>query len=207
MYNTDDELDKELDELKEKIRLENQEKDGNDEDACDDTQDEEKTLVDVESETVRALKRFTELSTDGVTDDELIPMIADAFGLMTKKSGPKIDSDVLLEEEERIKQIYAEFDILEELRNNLTFKKLIANGITVHQALVVSNVKYEELVVEQIKKDAKREMAQSLRLGKERITSQSVPRSSGIQIDVTRLSDEQFEEIEEKVKQNKKVYL
>ncbi|MBP3348813.1 MAG: hypothetical protein J6L92_08665, partial [Clostridia bacterium] len=113
----------------------------------------------------------------------------------------------LVGQEENVREIFPDFDIVAELKGNTVFKRLIANGIGVHKALLVSNDRYAQIVADDIRLDAKREMAEQLRQGRERVSPYVGANRTSAETDVAAMSEAQFEEIEKKVKKNKKVFI
>ena len=201
MYNTDEELDRELDELRRQIEEEALQNDSPEEEKPEEAPASE--LTDSE----KLLTAVKALFSDDMTTDELIGAVSDAVNTACKRFRADVDADELIRQEGEIKQIYSDFDIASELKNNTVFKRLIANGINVHSALLASNSAYADCIAEAIKRDAKREMAELLRRGKEQIMPETQKKSSLPEYDITSMSDEEFEEIERKVKQNKRVFL
>ena len=197
MYNTEDEFDAELEALKEKIKQESEDTLIN---------EDENTSQDVQYES-KLENRIRVLFGDDKTDDEIVLAVADALDTASKRFRVDCDVDKLLSEEEEIQEIYPEFDIAQELKSNTLFKRLIANGVNVHKALLASSKEYEDVITTLIKRDAKREMAELLKKGKEKITSGAGKMSYEAQVDVSKMSEEEFSAIEEQVKKNKRVFL
>ena len=198
MYKTDEELDAEIEQLRQTIDQQEQ--------PCENSiasQEKEQEISENEKLAVTVRAMFE----DGTSNDDIINSIEEALSVSKKIFKVKLDADVLLNEEDDVKQTYPEFDIVSELRSNPVFRRLIANGITLHTALLASNRAYEELIIAKIKTQAKREFADDLRKGRERILPRTAEGCSVPKTDVNSMSDEQFEEIEKRVKQNKRIYL
>ena len=198
MYKTEDELDAEIEQLRQTINQ--QEQPSENVIASEETEQEisenEKLAI-----TIRAMFE------DDKSNDDIISSIEEALSTSKRIFKAKLDADALLSAEDDVKQTYPEFDIVCELKSNHVFRRLIANGITLHTALLASNRVYEDLITSKIKTEAKREFANALRKGRERILPITTEGCSIPKTDVNSMSDEQFEEIEKKVKQNKRIYL
>lgn len=199
MYNTDEELDKELDELRKQIEEEAMRQ----EEPADAEQEEQQTISDDE----RLLQAIRALYDESMSTDDIIEAVTDAVNTSCKRFKAEYDVDNLIQQESEIKEVYPEFDIAHELKCNMRFKRLIANGVDVHSALLASNTAYADCIADIIKRDAKREMAELLKKGRERIMPETQKKAVIPEYDVSNLSDEQFEEIEKRVKQNKRVFL
>ena len=197
MYNTEDEFDAELEALKEKIKQESENTSIN---------TDENTPEEVQYES-KLENRIKELFDDDKTEDEIVFAVAEALDTASKRFKAEYDVEKLLSEEEEIKEVYPEFDILKELKSNTLFKRLIANGVNVHKSLLASSMEYEDIITSIIKRDAKRDMAELLRKGKEKIPTGAGRMSYEAQLDVSKMSEEEFSAIEEKVKKNKRVFL
>lgn len=198
MYNTDEELDIELNDLKEKIRLEASEASNP---ADDDMDVKLETAENSFENSIRALFEAEK------TDEEIISAISEALDTAGKRFKAECDIDDLILQEEKIKEVYPEFDIAIELKKNPIFKRLIANGVDVHKALLASNNGYEDVITNFIKRDARREMADLLIKNKAKVVNESGRMSREAQVDVSQMSDDEFSVIEEQVKKNKRVFL
>ena len=199
MYNTDEELDRELEELRKQIQEEAEQTE-----IPATTENDEPEQPSEDDKILEAVKALFD---ENMSADDIINSITDAVNTSCKRFKIEYDIDSLIEQEGQIKDIYPDFEIASELKNNVRFKRLIANGVDVHSALLVSNAEYADCIADIIKRDAKREMADQLRKGKERIMPEINKKSVTPEYDIGSMSDEQFEEIEKKVKQNKRVFL
>lgn len=200
MYNTDEEIDNELEALRRQIQ----------EEAAQPEvlqPEQEEALPQEPSEDEKLISAIKALFEAEMNNDELIDAVTEAVNTSSKSFKAEYDADELLASESDIRQVYKDFDIASELKCNTVFKRLIANGIDVHSALLASNKAYAECITDSIKRDAKREMADMLRKGKEHIMPELNRKSAMPEYDIGRLSDDEFEEIEKKVKQNKRVFL
>ncbi len=202
MYDTDEEFEKELDDLRKQIEQEAME-----EELPENNEPTPEQIPPEPTDDEKLVSAIKKLFDEGMSCEELINAVTEAVNTSNKRFKAEYDADELLRQEKEIKQIYGDFDIAAELRNNATFKRLIANGINVHSALLASNNAYADCIAQAIKRDAKREMADLLRKGKERIMPEIQKNSAMPEYDVSSMSDEQFEEIERRVKQNKRVFL
>lgn len=198
MYKTDEELDAEIEQLRQTI---NQQEQPSENMIVSEENEQEISENEKLAVTIRAMFE------NDKSNDDIISSIEEALSTSKRVFKAKLDADALLDEEDDVKQIYPEFDIVSELKSNPVFRRLIANGITLHTALLASNRKYEDLIIAKIKTEAKRELADALRKGRERILPRTTDGSCTPKTDVNSMSDEQFEEIEKKVKQNKRIYL
>lgn len=196
---TQEELDLEIEELLKQIEEEaNTEEEYHEENIAEEAQD----VKDSEfAESVKSLFDADE------TEEAILRKIQDALKTSQRMMNVTYSPDALLAQEEEIREIYPQFDILEELRKNEVFRRLISIGTEVHSALLISNEAYADKIIQEIQTAAQREFAEKLRSGMEFLPSAMQKKSGGSQFDVSKLSDEQFEEIENKVKQNKRVFL
>lgn len=200
MYNTDEEFDNELESLRKQIQDEASQQ-------TDDEPEQTEEASEAANDDERLISAIKELFEEDMNCDELINAVTMAVNTSNKRFKAEYNADKLLDQESEIRQIYKDFDIAEELKRNNLFKRLIANGIDVHSALLASNKEYADCIVQSIKRDAKREMAELLRKGKEHIMPELNKKSTMPEYDVGKLSDDEFEEIEKRVKQNKRVFL
>ncbi len=200
MYETDEKFEQELVMLREKIAQEAlaQEAAPSEEDT---EQAKEKSDDELIAEAVRGM--FPE----GTSKEDIISGITDAMDTSCKRFRADTDIDRLLGEEKKIREVFPEFDIAEELKNDALFRRMIANGADVHSALLASNGEYQNRITQVIKRDAKREMADMLRRGRERIMPETGHESKEPEYDLSKLTDEEFEELEKKVKQSKRLFL
>lgn len=202
MYNTDEEFDVELEELRKKIA---------EEAALAETEEvssaEEVDNITEPSDNDKILEAIKSLFDENITADEIIKTVTESVNTACKRFKADYDVDTLIQQEKTVKEVYPEFDLVAELSGNVLFKRLIANGVKVDSALLASNKNYQDFITDKIKCDAKREMADALRRGKERIMPQIEKKSADPEYDLTKVSDEEFEAIENKVKQNKRVFL
>ena len=197
MYKTDEELDAEIEQLRQTINQKEEPSENIN------ASDEEQEISENEKLAIAIRAMFGE----NTSNDDVISNVEEALSISKRVFKANLDADVLLSAEDDIKQMYPEFDIVSELKSNPVFRRLVANGISLHTALLASNKAYEELITAKIKTQAKREFAEALRKGREKILPHTVDGSSTPKTDVNTMSDEQFEEIEKKVKQNKRIYL
>ena len=197
MYKTDEELDAEIEQLRQTINQKEEPSENIN------ASDEEQEISENEKLAIAIRAMFGE----NASNDDVISNVAEALSISKRVFKANLDADVLLSAEDDIKQMYPEFDIVSELKSNPVFRRLVANGISLHTALLASNKAYEELITAKIKTQAKREFAEALRKGREKILPHTADGSSTPKTDVNTMSDEQFEEIEKKVKQNKRIYL
>lgn len=200
MYNTDEEFDNELENLKKQIQNEALQQESDEVQQAEEAQE-------APNDDERLISAIKELFEEDLNCDELINAVTMAVNTSNKRFKAEYNADKLLDQENEIKQTYKDFDIAEELKRNNLFKRLVANGIDVHTALLASNKEYAEHITQSIKRDAKREMAELLRKGKEYIMPELNKKSTIPEYDVGKLSDDEFEEIEKRVKQNKRVFL
>lgn len=200
MYNTDEEFDNELENLKKQIQNEALQQESDEVQQAEEAQE-------APNDDERLISAIKELFEEDMNCDELINAVTMAVNTSNKRFKAEYNADKLLDQENEIKQTYKDFDIAEELKRNNLFKRLVANGIDVHTALLASNKEYAEHITQSIKRDAKREMAELLRKGKEHIMPELNKKSTIPEYDVGKLSDDEFEEIEKRVKQNKRVFL
>ncbi len=197
MYKEDAEA-LELENLRKQIELEAQ--NANAPIFCEEANEEE----NADAELLNAVKALFDKD---MSNEDIISRLTDAMNTSLKIFKPEHDVDKLLGEENEIKKVYAEFDIANELKSNMKFKRLIANGVSVHSALLATNEKYEDAIADNIRLEARRNMAELLRQGRERIIPASAKKAFTVECDVAKMSDREFEEIERKVKQNKRVCL
>lgn len=198
MYRSDVELDAEIDELRRQITME----------ASEESSEEisEENCVEADADKLLA-ERIRALFGEGVSEDDIVNTVSEALQTAGRVYKVGIDTDELVGQEENVREIFPDFDIVAELKGNTVFKRLIANGIGVHKALLVSNDRYAQIVADGIRLDAKREMAEQLRQGRERISPYVGANRTSAETDVAAMSEAQFEEIEKKVKKNKKVFI
>lgn len=197
---TEEELDAEIEELRRSISNENLHTENNSSVQTEEVVSE----VDADTklaDTVRAMFD-AELS-----DEDIAIGVRDALQTSQRLYKSKLDADDIMSQESKIKEIFGDFDIVNELKYNSLFKRLIVNGVDVHTALLASCKAYADIITEDIKKDAKREFAENLRRGRERIIPQTQTGAVEPKTDISGMSDAQFEEIERKVKQNKRIFL
>lgn len=200
MYKTEDELDAEIEELRRSISSETLHEDNTESQQSDENVSEVNADTKL-AETVRAM--FDAKS----SDDDIAIEIKDALQTAHRVFKSKLDTDDIMSQESKIKEIFGDFDIVNELKYNALFKRLLVNGVNVHTALLASCKTYADIITEDIKKEAKREYAENLRRGRERIMPQTQTGTMQPKTDVSGMSDAQFEEIEKKVKQNKRIFL
>lgn len=195
---TQEELDLEIEELLKQIEEEANTEEYQEENIAEEAQDVKDSQF---AESIKALFDAEE------TEEAILEKIQDALETAQRMVNVTYSPDALLAQEEEVREIYPQFDILEELRKNEVFRRLISIGIEVHSALLISNEAYADKITQEIQTAAQRELAEKLRSGMEFLPSAMQRKSGGSQFDVSKLSDEQFEEIENKVKQNKRVFL
>lgn len=200
MYKTDEELDAEIEELRRSIT----------EDSLHENnqgQEQSEECISVENADTKFANTVRAMFDDGMSDDDIALGIEDSLKMSQKVFKAKLDTDDIMSQESEIKETFNDFDIVNELKHNALFKRLIVNGVNVHTALLASSKTYADIITQNIRKDANREFAQNLRRGRERIMPQTQTAALQPKTDINGLSDAQFEEIEKKVKQNKRIFL
>lgn len=198
MYKTDEELDAEIEELRRSIT----------EDTLRENEPEQgEENVSVENADTEFANAVRAMFDDGMSDDDIALGIEDALTVSRKVFKAKLDTDDIMSQESAVKETFNDFDIVNELKYNALFKRLIVNGVNVHTALLASNKAYADIITQNIRRDANREFAQNLRKGRERIMPQTQTAAVQPKTDINGMSDAQFEEIEKKVKQNKRIFL
>lgn len=200
MYKTDEDLDTEIEELRKTIAEESLHENSEEKFHTDESVFSYDTDIKF-ANTVRAM------FDNGMSDETIACEIEDALNTSQRVFKARIDTDDIMSQESRIKETFGDFDIVNELKYNALFKRLIVNGVNVHNALLASSKTYADIITENIKKEAKREFAENLRRGRERIMPQREIASTQPKTDINGMSEAQFEEIEKKVKQNKRIFL
>ncbi len=200
MYKTEVELDAEIEELRQAIAQQSLEAD-------EMLQETQEPNSNADSELADRLRAMFEHNGEKMSDEDIVNAVSGLIESEGKVFKAKTDTDALLTSEAHIKEEFAEFDLVEELRRNALFKRLVANGVDLHTALLASNSIYSENITQRIKRDARREFAEELRKGRERIAPVAANGNTSQNTDIGGMSDEQFAEIEKRVKQNKKIYL
>ncbi len=199
MYKTDEELDAEIDELRRSIADEVLQENK--------TEQPQEENASAENADTRLADKIRAMFDDGMSDDDIAVGIEDALHTSQRVFKAKVDTDDIMSQEARIKENFEKFDIVNELKYNALFKRLVVNGVNVHTALLASCKAYADIITEDIRKEARREYAENLRRGRELLASKAQTGTQQPKNDISGMSDAQFEEIEKKVKQNKRIFL
>lgn len=200
MYKTDEALDTEIENLRKTIADESLHENSEDKIHSDES------IISCDTDTKFA-DTIRAMFDNGMSDEIITREIEDALHTSQRVFKARVDTDDIMSQESRIKETFGDFDIVNELKYNSLFKRLIVNGVNVHNALLASSKTYADIITDNIKKEARREFAENLRRGRERIMPQREIASIQPKTDINGMSEAQFEEIEKKVKQNKRIFL